>query len=47
MGPAAEVDKNMNAAAALIDQMNKYAMDLRNAGQSNEMILRWYMQFWH
>ncbi|XP_050985774.1 desmoplakin-A isoform X1 [Labeo rohita] len=41
MGPAAEVDKNMNAAAALIDQMNKYAMDLRNAGQSNEMILRW------
>ncbi|XP_059358499.1 desmoplakin-A isoform X1 [Carassius carassius] len=40
MGPAAEVDKNMNAAAALIEQMNKYAVDLHNAGQPNEMIIR-------
>ncbi|XP_058605049.1 desmoplakin-A isoform X2 [Onychostoma macrolepis] len=40
MGPAAEVDKNMNAAAALIEQMNKYAVDLRNAGQPNDMIIR-------
>uniref|UniRef100_A0A671RYR5 Desmoplakin-like n=1 Tax=Sinocyclocheilus anshuiensis TaxID=1608454 RepID=A0A671RYR5_9TELE len=40
MGPAAEVDKNMNAAAALMEQMNKYAVDLRNAGQPNEMIIR-------
>uniref|UniRef100_A0A673HD28 Desmoplakin-like n=1 Tax=Sinocyclocheilus rhinocerous TaxID=307959 RepID=A0A673HD28_9TELE len=40
MGPAAEVDKNMNAAAALMEQMNKYAVDLRIAGQPNEMIIR-------
>ncbi len=44
MGPAAEVDKNMNAAAALMEQMNKYAVDLRNAGQPNEMIIRRYLQ---
>ncbi|XP_026053799.1 desmoplakin-like isoform X2 [Carassius auratus] len=40
MGPAAEVDKNMNAAASLIEQMNKYAMDLANAGHPNDMVLR-------
>ncbi|XP_052404542.1 desmoplakin-A isoform X2 [Carassius gibelio] len=40
MGPAAEVDKNMNAAAALMEQMNKYVVDLHNAGQPNEMIIR-------
>ncbi|XP_073705959.1 desmoplakin-A-like isoform X2 [Garra rufa] len=40
MGPAAEVDKNMNAAMAIMEQMSKYGMDLRNAGQSNEMVLR-------
>uniref|UniRef100_A0A8C1A427 Desmoplakin a n=1 Tax=Cyprinus carpio carpio TaxID=630221 RepID=A0A8C1A427_CYPCA len=40
MGPAAEVDKNMNSAAALIEQMNKYAVDLHNAGHPNDMVLR-------
>ncbi|XP_016120953.1 uncharacterized protein [Sinocyclocheilus grahami] len=40
MGLAAEVDKNMNSAAALIEQMNKYAVDLRNAGHPNDMVLR-------
>ncbi|XP_051554187.1 desmoplakin-like isoform X1 [Myxocyprinus asiaticus] len=40
MGPASEVDKNMFMAAEAMEQLKKCAMDLRNAGQPNDMILR-------
>ncbi|XP_056326684.1 desmoplakin-A isoform X1 [Danio aesculapii] len=40
MGPATEVDKNMVAAQEAMDQLRKCAVDLRNAGLPNDMILR-------
>ncbi|XP_051984471.1 desmoplakin-like isoform X1 [Xyrauchen texanus] len=40
MGPASEVDKNMFMATEALEQLKKCAMDLRNAGQPNDMILR-------
>lgn len=40
MAPAAEVDKNMMAAAEAIEQMKMLAVDLRNAGLPNENIVR-------
>ncbi|KAK9979082.1 hypothetical protein ABG768_012528 [Culter alburnus] len=40
MAPAAEVDKNMIAAAEAMEQMRTCAVELRNAGLSNENIVR-------
>lgn len=40
MAPAAEVDKNMIAAAEAIEQMKMCAIDLRNAGLPNDNIVR-------
>lgn len=52
MAPAAEVDKNMMAAAEAMEQMRTCAVELRNAGLSNENIVRksvcdWVCVLWH
>ncbi|XP_051555481.1 desmoplakin-like isoform X2 [Myxocyprinus asiaticus] len=40
LGPASEVDKNLHMAEEAIEQLKKCTMDLRNAGQPIDMVLR-------